>query len=141
MSSRPNPSPTLAGAFPARPASWSILVVDDEPELARLLCVKVQSLGHKAQSCAKVSDAMLKLNNQKFDCVLLDLRLEQGSGERIVDSVRSDPGSQNFTTPIFVMSGNLDAAVVKRLGPRVSGVFVKPFDVEALMAKLASLLR
>jgi DNA-binding response OmpR family regulator len=130
----------MAALNPSKPLNKPlVLVVDDEPELAELLATKLQTPGYRTQTCGRVTDAITKLNNQKFDCILLDLRLERGSGERGVDILRSDSNLPNHLTPILVMSGNLDAQVIGRLGNKISGVLVKPLDTQALLAKIQGL--
>lgn len=113
-----------------------VLVVDDEAEFARLMALKLESAGFRAITCGKVPEAISKLGNQRFDCIILDIRLEQGSGERVVDVLRSDDKMLNFLTPILLMSGHVDAGLLRRLGNKVNGVFVKPFDSELLIDKV-----
>jgi CheY-like chemotaxis protein len=117
----------------------SVLIVDDEPEFARLLAAKLLTAGFRTVVSAKVTEAIQKLMNQKFGCILLDLHLEQGSGERVVDVLRGDVNLPNFKTPILVMSGHLDARVIQRLGPRINGVFVKPLDSAKLLERIVTL--
>jgi CheY-like chemotaxis protein len=117
-----------------------VLVVDDEAEFARLIALKFEGAGFRTLTCGKVPEAIHKLTNQKFDCIILDIRLEQGSGERVVDVLRSDDKTLNFSTPILLMSGHVDAGIVRRLATKISGVFVKPFESALMVDKVRRLL-
>lgn len=116
-----------------------ILIVEDEEELANLLSTKLGNAGFRVIRCGRVSDALQKVTNQRFACILLDMRLEQGSGERIIQFVRDDKTGYNFETPILVMSGHLSPDMVKKISKQVSGVLVKPFDHDTLINKIQSL--
>lgn len=116
-----------------------ILIVEDDPDFATALAEAIQAKSEFATLLAgTVAEAASRLTNQKFAAILLDLRLKENSGEKIVNILRG-PGareSQNFQTPIILMSGHLDVDVIKKLAPLVQGVLAKPFDVSAAIAKI-----
>ncbi len=116
-----------------------ILLVEDEPDIAEILHSVLTSHGYRVMQSAKVADAVTKLGNQLFACLVLDMRLAGGdSGEDIIAAARSSKKELNATTPIVVTSGHLDAELVKRIGHHVAGVLVKPFSPDTLLAKVQS---
>jgi DNA-binding response OmpR family regulator len=122
------------------PNTTSILIVEDDHNLADSLADLFRQEGYRVTKAARVHDAILKLMNQRFNCVLVDLRLEGGDGEQVVSHIRNDRAlSKN--TAVIVMSGFLNQGIVSRMGSRVAGILVKPFDPVALIRRVESLLK
>lgn len=113
-----------------------VLIIEDDPSFSEAVADLLKSKSYKSLRCAKLVEAQMKLKNQKFDLILLDLKIEGGSGEQIVTYLKANPKGFNFDTPILVVSGTLDTGIVKRLGPSVNGVLTKPLDPQKLVAKL-----
>ena len=119
----------------------TILIVEDEADLQDIYSDYVVSLGFMTQTCSKVSEAMNRLRNQAFAAVILDMALEQGSGDRIVHSLRDDKKSLNHKTPILVVSATLDRGILSAIVTGVQGVLVKPVDEEQFQNKLKELVK
>ncbi len=117
-----------------------ILIIEDDPGFNSILQKSLVQKGYKILSSVSVIEAKAKLRNQKFDCILLDLHLEGGSGESIISTIRGNKKDANFASPVIVMSGFLEPDVVKRIVPMVQGMLVKPFDPSALFKKIESIL-
>ena len=98
-----------------RSRKLSLLLVEDEPDIIETLSDHLVLEGYETHSTAKFTDAMFKLKNQKYDCILLDIHLAQGSGEQVVETLREDKTEKNHKTPIIVMSGGLDKMLVQNL--------------------------
>jgi DNA-binding response OmpR family regulator len=116
-----------------------LLIVEDEDEIATLLKKHFVERGFSVHSCTRSADAVRMLANQKFACVLLDMCLTTGSGEQVVTSMRQNPASLNFYTPIVVMSGALSRELVLQIKSSVSAFFVKPFSLDEILAKVSLL--
>lgn len=116
-----------------------VLIVEDDVEIAKDLGEGLRRGGFKSVFAANVSEAIVKLSNQHFDCILLDMRLQRGSGEQIITHVRQN-NPLNEKTPIMVISGFLDADLVKRIKDQVNGILVKPFNFATLTKKLHDLI-
>jgi len=110
-------------------AKYSVLVVDDEP----IVCHSVRKILSK-QSCAveevfDVDAAMRKMTIQKFDLVLLDLKMPKRSGMDVLKSIRK----QWPETPVIMVTGHgtIDTAVeATRLG--AFNFIPKPFTPSEL---------
>ena len=114
-----------------------ILLVEDEPDIAESITEVLTSNGYRVMHSARTADAITKLCNQLFACLILDMRLADGnSGEEIITYTRNSTKELNATTPIVVTSGHLDAELVKRIGHHVAGVLVKPFSPAMLLTKV-----
>jgi len=118
-------------------SKW-VLVVEDDTSLASILSDGLKSGGYRVVQAGTASDGIKKLGNQKFHCVLVDIRLASGSGEQIITFMRTHQGGYNHKTPIIVTSGYLDVELVKRIKAEVTGILVKPFNIRALLDKVAS---
>jgi DNA-binding response OmpR family regulator len=114
----------------------SVVLIEDDRELIKLLAEAMSEVGFKVVTAIKVTDATIKLRNQRFDCIVLDLRLEQGNGEDVVTFVRNDRSKQNVDTPIILTSGYVNQDVISRIGNRISAALVKPFDPAVLIAAI-----
>ena len=122
-----------------REKKW-ILIVEDEKDLAELMGEELQEEGFEYIHSSSAKDAKFKLDNQEFVCMLLDMNLEQGSGEDILRHIMRDKAVTNFSTPVLVISGNLVDSRIKEIKERIQGALVKPFDMETLINKIKSLI-
>lgn len=116
-----------------------ILIVEDEKELVDSLNQCLTEEGYMTQSCGSITDAVHRAANQKYDCILLDMKLSRGTGEQLINVIRDNKSHFNFRTPIVVTSGHLDPELVKRLSQRINGILVKPYRVDALLEKVRSI--
>ncbi len=119
----------------------SILVVEDDADLANTLVETLNDLGLVAFTAKTVRAAGFKLKNQSFSCVILDIRLGEETGEVVIDTMRQNKKSPNHETPILLMSGNIDLGLLKKIGSKVQGAIVKPFTPKDLLKKLKPILR
>jgi DNA-binding response OmpR family regulator len=70
-----------------------ILLVEDEPEMARLVSSLVSNAGFGVDHVGTLSEAMEVVRQIPYDLVLLDRRLPDGDGMTLVSSVRRcNPG-------------------------------------------------
>lgn len=123
-----------------RTDAW-VLVVEDDAEFRAQICTLLQSMRLRFVEARSPSEATSKLEKQKFGLVLLDLWLEKGKlGLKVIDSMRDSPHNFNVNTPVLIMSGFLDAAMMLQIGSKVSAIMVKPFTPEDLRRKLLQLL-
>lgn len=114
-----------------------ILVVDDEPNIRRLLERFLGRLGHVVRTAGTVPDAVGLLASDSFDLVITDLRLPGPSGLDLLVEVRSRaPG-----TRMILMSAHADIAAASTAIDRgVDQFIVKPFDLEDLRARVTTSL-
>jgi CheY-like chemotaxis protein len=110
-------------------AKYSVLVVDDEP----IICHSVRKILSK-QSCAveeafDVDAALQKMRLQKYDLVLLDLKMPKRSGMEVLGSIRS----QYPDLPVIMVTGHgtIETAIeATRLG--AFNFIPKPFTPQEL---------
>jgi two-component system, NtrC family, nitrogen regulation response regulator NtrX len=113
----------------------TILVVDDEPNIRRLLGSLLEAEGHVARTAATGEEALTAVAGDEPDVVLLDLALPGASGLEILASLRAS----NAALPVVMMSGraSLDDAVrATKIG--AFHFIEKPLSAEAVLLTVAS---
>jgi putative two-component system response regulator len=128
---------TVPALDPPTPRSDRILVVDDEPNICRLLSRYLARLGYHADTASSVGEALQRMETSRYDLVLTDLRLPGPSGLDLLMAVRSRaPGTRTI-----MMSAHADvyaaAAAIER---GVDQLIVKPFELEDLRARVGDSL-
>lgn len=115
-----------------------ILVVEDDDILRDGLDVGLRLAGFSMETVATLEDARAALAAGKFDVVVLDLMLPDGSGLDLLDEIRR-AGSDD---PVLLLTAR------DKVEDRIAGLdhgaddyLVKPFDLDELAARLRALVR
>lgn len=107
-----------------------VLVVEDDPSVARIVCSALQSAGVLVDCVETAEEARTALASVRYDCALVDLMLPGSSGLYVVNSIRHLP--PHLRPEIIVMTG-ADAASLKSLDRTlVRAVMFKPLHVRAV---------
>jgi two-component system chemotaxis response regulator CheB len=106
--------------------SSTVLVVDDEPEIAELLALAITRLGPRVERQSTAEAAEKALRESRFDFVFCDVHLPARSGISMFESLKAS----GVPLPPFVfMTGNVDPAIIERASRiGASDVLLKPFD-------------
>jgi CheY-like chemotaxis protein len=110
-----------------------ILVAEDESLVAQLIARVLEGAGDHVEIVASSVDALARLAAQPFDLLLLDLRLRDGDGFRVVDSI--DMGTLP-PLPVLLITGDQFDDDDPRPA-RVARILTKPFDVRELEQAVA----
>jgi CheY-like chemotaxis protein len=117
-------------------ATKSVLVVEDDPTLARAIARNLSARGYVTRSATTVADATAAIAEANPALVLLDIDLPDGSGWEVLRGLRTAGHSD---VPVIVMSAlRPNPRLCKDLRP--TGVLEKPFPMEALLRQVATLL-
>lgn len=86
-----------------------VLVVDDEPDILELLELTLLRMGLEVERANNVREAVQRLDTNKYDLCLTDMRMPDGEGLEIVRHI----SEHNLDVPVAVITahGNLDNAV------------------------------
>ncbi len=115
-----------------------ILIVEDDPVLSDGIRIGLGLSGSTVDAVANRADARAALETTKFDAVVLDLMLPDGSGLDLLREIRS----KGDRTPVVVLTA-LDAAPerVKGLDTGADDYLGKPFDLDELAARVRAAAR
>ena len=106
----------------------SILIVDDEVDLAEMIGDILASKGYSCTLCCNGIEATKVLSRESFDLIITDLKMPEMSGPELCRWIRK----ASIPTPIVTMSGNEgEDAELKKLG--VIGHLRKPFSIATLL--------
>ncbi|KZF10430.1 MAG: response regulator [Rhodococcus sp. (in: high G+C Gram-positive bacteria)] len=114
-----------------------ILVVDDEPQIVRALRINLKVRGYDVATAASGAEALRVAANFHPEIVLLDLGLPDFDGIDVIGGLR---GWTDI--PIVVLSARTDSAdTVEALDAGADDFVTKPFEMDALLARLRAALR
>ncbi|TKS59416.1 MAG: response regulator receiver modulated metal-depenent phosphohydrolase [Nitrospira sp.] len=116
----------------------SILVVDDEEPIRRLIGYLLQTHGYTVALAADAREARQKLDKQPFALMLCDVNMPGESG---MDLVRTTLAERRHTAAIMVTG--LDSAVLANAALEVGafGYIVKPFESNEVLIDVSNALR
>jgi two-component system KDP operon response regulator KdpE len=114
-----------------------VLVVDDEPQMRKLLSVSLESRGYRAEVATGGEEAIERLGSGQFDMLLLDLGLPDTDGLDVCRRVRE--WSQIPIIVISVREHDRDKVAALDLG--ADDYVTKPFSMDELLARMRANLR
>jgi two-component system, OmpR family, KDP operon response regulator KdpE len=114
-----------------------VLVVDDEPQIARGLKVILRSANYVVEAAGTKSEALAMLASRPPDALVLDLVLPDGQGVEVCQDVR-----RWSRLPILVVSAIGDEREkVRALDAGADDYVTKPFGTDELLARLRGATR
>ncbi|MDQ2742645.1 MAG: response regulator transcription factor [Chloroflexota bacterium] len=121
----------------AAQAVGRVLVIDDEPQIRRLLTVALTSHGYWVESAATGEVGLDRLVADRFDLLLLDLGLPEMDGIEVCRHVR-----EWSTIPIIVISvRDTEGSKIAALDLGADDYITKPFGIGELLARMRACLR
>ena len=118
----------------------TILVVDDDPDIARFVEVNLRSAGYDVTVAADGEEALDKAAELRPDLVLLDVMMPRIDGFEVAQRLRKNPQTAN-TSIIMLTAKALSADKVTGLQSGADDYIIKPFDPIELLARVKGTLR
>lgn len=118
-------------------SSGRILVVDDEPQIRRVMRTTLTAHGYEVQDARTGEEALEKLSDSKADLVLLDVNMPGMGGLATCRAIRSH--SEIAIIMLTVRSEEADK--VAALDSGADDYITKPFSMPELMARIRAALR
>ncbi len=117
---------------------FKILVVEDDKDLNRTVCMFLNGSGYEATGALDAESAYDEMYKTTFDLIVSDIMMPRVDGFEFVRTVRTI----NSDIPILFMSARDDLAAKQR-GFRVGidDYMVKPIDLDELFLRIGALLR
>ena len=115
----------------------TILLVDDDPNIARLVELYLQKEGFLVRRAERGDDALALFRREPPDLILLDVMLPGVDGWQVLKTVR-----RTSTIPVIMLTAK-DETFDKVLGLELGAddYITKPFDTKELVARVKAVLR
>jgi two-component system KDP operon response regulator KdpE len=114
-----------------------ILVVDDEPQIRRIMRVTLTGAGYEVDDARTGEEALDKVREFRPDLVLLDINMPGMGGLAACRAIRSDASA----AIIMLTVHNTEAAKVEALDAGADDFVTKPFSTPELLARIRAALR
>jgi len=118
----------------------TILVVDDDPDIARFVEVNLRSVGYDVLVASDGEEALSRAEEVRPDLVLLDVMMPRVDGFEVAQRLRRNPRTAN-TSIIMLTAKALSSDKVLGLTSGADDYIIKPFDPIELLARVKTTLR
>jgi DNA-binding response OmpR family regulator len=116
-----------------------ILIADDEQDWVRMLAMRLGHEGYQTEAAFDAVQTIGQAIQAKPDLILLDIMMPGGGGLVALKNMKAS--AKVFPVPVIVVSAKGDdetREAAEKLG--VSGYFIKPVDMTALVARIRTVL-
>ncbi len=107
----------------------NILVVDNDPEITRVLALRLRHAGYKCVTAASGGQALADWQEQPFDLVISDLNMPGGDGITLADAIE-----HSEAVPIIFITGFRGGYSERLAHVKNVAIVEKPFELASLMA-------
>ncbi len=114
-----------------------ILIIDDEPQIRKLLEIALQSNDYRVIKAENAKEGLIAVASHPPDLILLDIGLPDENGHSVLQKLR-----EWYNNPIIILSvqsGEED--IVKALDNGANDYLVKPFRTGELLARIRTVLK
>ena len=118
----------------------SLLVVDDDPFIARLLEIELRAAGYDVRVAADGAVALEAAQERCPDLVLADVMMPNMDGFELTRRLRQDPRTAGVSV-IMLTARGLSADKLEGFAIGADDYIVKPFDTPELLARIRGVLR
>ena len=115
-----------------------VLLVDDDPSMCELLCLRLSKRGFDVAWHTGGAEALARLLAEDFDVVVTDLQMEGMDGLELCERIVANRPD----VPVVVMTAHPGlSTAVGAIRARASDFLVKPFEIDALVASVQNATR
>ena len=114
---------------------FSLLVVDDEPDLRTLYELTLAREGYDIETAGSVEEALMHLHDRTFSAVITDMRLPDGTGLDLLR--RLEEGARREKAIVITAYGSAENAV-EALKAGAYDYLTKPVDLKSFRSVVAS---
>jgi len=116
-----------------------VLVVDDDPNVLRLMSYIVEEEGYEVLAVGSGAEALMAIEQEHPRLVILDLVMPGVNGFRICERIRTDPGLADIK--VLAVTGFAEPANMKRVLALGADAYAeKPLNVKDFLEKVAQLM-
>ncbi len=122
-------------------AKYNVLIVDDDEELCDIMKFYLSKIA-TIRSIVTVHDGISggqRLRNQKFDLILLDMKMPRLNGYELFTEFKTNPF--NTISSVVAMSGTMDRDILMTGTQNGVKLFlIKPFDEKLFLEKIGAVI-
>ena len=115
-----------------------ILIVDDEKDFVHILSAHLTARGYNTVTASDAVGAITKAQKERPDLIILDISMPAGDGLTVLK--RLNASNHTSLMPVIVVTGQAPAAKTDALAAGASAFYVKPVDIDVLLACIRGLL-
>jgi signal transduction histidine kinase/CheY-like chemotaxis protein len=115
--------------------SRKILVIEDDPDVRRVICECLALIGYSVAEAANGTEGLAAIASHKPDLLVVDYAMPDMTGAEVISKAREMVGE----LPVILATGYADMAAVERLAGKPA-ILRKPFDINSLGAAVAAAL-
>ncbi len=125
-------------SVPLHVSSRTVLVVDDDPDIVRLIMLSLEREGFHAVGATSGEQALEIARSRHVDVITLDLRMPGADGTHVLRQLKQDPATRDI--PVVVVSAYSAGKEMELVATGVSGIVSKPIDDNELLSTIRSVL-
>lgn len=114
----------------------SVVVVDDEPSVVRLVCDVLDDAGISAKACAFGAGAYPCIRTQHPKLILLDIQMPVVDGIQVFRQLRADPATADIPVIFLTANAHVLYAQLPNFLAMGATVLPKPFNVATLVSRV-----
>ena len=118
----------------------SLLIIDDDPGIRAIFSELLSEHFENISYSDTVEDAFLKLANETFSLIILDIDINGRNGAEVILFLRENPGNENNQSPVILASRLINMQFIERNFNRFAGIIMKPFDHSELVDLVKEIL-
>ncbi len=120
-------------------AAQKILLVDDDPNILKVLSMRLEKTGYEVDSISDGFMALEKIRKDRPDLIILDLMLPEIDGYKVCRMLKFDEAYKDI--PVIMLTGRTQEEDRKKgLQMGADAYIVKPFESKNLLMKIEELL-
>ena len=117
----------------------NILLVDDDPDILRILTAAFESAGHEVRAIPDPCEVAPLVGQSRFDAVVLDVMMPRRSGWEVLEDLRGNPRTERL--PVLMLSAIGDPVNrVRGIRLGADDFLAKPFHPEEILARIEGML-
>ena len=132
---QPVPEPSQPAEIPAPAQPRRILVVEDDPDVRRVIVECLGLIGYAVTEAPNGTEALAAIATSKPDLLVVDYAMPDMTGAEVISRARALVGD----LPVILATGYADMAAVERLAGKPA-ILRKPFDINSLGLAVANAL-
>ena len=117
-----------------------ILIVDDDPDLVKMLGIRLVTCGYDVVVASDAINAVKRAHQERPDLILLDIMLPGGGGEGVFENLKISLNT--MLIPVIFISAKFSPKELEEKAHQLGaeGAIPKPFESEELIAKIKEIL-